>query len=263
MRLNPAPGGSRRRGGRAAPRRSSGTLRAATARPRAGSVGANAQPAGSSRSGGTRPGISRSRPRVRRAGAGSRRAGRSCTGAAGAANSSCTGASSALRPAYRTSTRSAMSATTPRSCVIRTIAVPSRSRISRIRSRMPGLGRDVERGRRLVGDQDLRVAGERHRDHHALPHPARELVRVLVDAPLRRGDVHEPSSSIVRVARVAAREAEVLAQDLADLPADREHRVERGRRLLEDERDLAAADAPQLRRRRREQVDAVEERRAR
>jgi hypothetical protein len=31
------------------------------------------------------------------------------------------------------------------------------------------LDRHVERGRRLVGDQQLRAAGERHRDHHALP----------------------------------------------------------------------------------------------
>ena len=29
----------------------------------------------------------------------------------------------------------------------------------------------VERGRRLVRDQELRVAGERDRDHHALAHP--------------------------------------------------------------------------------------------
>ena len=30
---------------------------------------------------------------------------------------------------------------------------------------------DVERGRRLVGDEHLRVERERHRDHHPLPHP--------------------------------------------------------------------------------------------
>ena len=47
-----------------------------------------------------------------------------------------------------------------------------------------GLDRDVERGRRLVGDQQVGVARERHRDHHALPHAARELVRVVVDPPL-------------------------------------------------------------------------------
>ena len=36
---------------------------------------------------------------------------------------------------------------------------------------------DVERGGRLVGDQQLRFAGERHRDQHALAHAARHLVR--------------------------------------------------------------------------------------
>ncbi len=35
----------------------------------------------------------------------------------------------------------------------------------------------VERGRRLVGEQHLRVAGERHRDRRALAHAAGELVR--------------------------------------------------------------------------------------
>ena len=50
---------------------------------------------------------------------------------------------------------------------------------------------DVERGRRLVGDQQLGVAGERHGDHHALAHAAGELVRVVVDAPLGVRDVHE------------------------------------------------------------------------
>ncbi len=47
-----------------------------------------------------------------------------------------------------------------------------------------GLDRRVERGRRLVGDQELRVAAQRHRDHHALPHASRHLVRVVVHPPL-------------------------------------------------------------------------------
>ena len=37
---------------------------------------------------------------------------------------------------------------------------------------------DVERGGRFVGDQQLRAAGERHRDHHALAQAAGELVRI-------------------------------------------------------------------------------------
>ena len=42
------------------------------------------------------------------------------------------------------------------------------------------LHRDVERGGRLVGDQQLGAAGERDRDHHALALAAGELVRIAV-----------------------------------------------------------------------------------
>ena len=38
----------------------------------------------------------------------------------------------------------------------------------------------VERGRRLVGDQQIGIAGERLGDHHALPHAAGELVRIAL-----------------------------------------------------------------------------------
>ena len=52
------------------------------------------------------------------------------------------------------------------------------------------LNGDVERGGRLVGDEDLRMADEGHRDHDALAHPARELVRVVINAVVRLGDAH-------------------------------------------------------------------------
>ena len=48
------------------------------------------------------------------------------------------------------------------------------------------LDRDVERGRRLVGDEQFRIARERHGDHDALAHAAGELVRIVVDAVARR-----------------------------------------------------------------------------
>ena len=51
-----------------------------------------------------------------------------------------------------------------------------------------GLNRDVERGRRFIGDEDFGIACECHRDHHALAHTAGHLVRVIVDAPFRGGD---------------------------------------------------------------------------
>ena len=50
------------------------------------------------------------------------------------------------------------------------------------------LHRHVERGGRLVGDDQVRIVDQRHRDHRALPHAAGELVRILVDAPVRLRD---------------------------------------------------------------------------
>ena len=52
------------------------------------------------------------------------------------------------------------------------------------------LDRDVERRRRLICDQEIRSAGERHGDHHALAHATRQLVRILGQAPLRGWDPH-------------------------------------------------------------------------
>ena len=52
------------------------------------------------------------------------------------------------------------------------------------------LHRHIERGRRLVGDQELRLIGDRHRDHHALLLPARELVRIGAQPRARLGDAH-------------------------------------------------------------------------
>jgi hypothetical protein len=47
---------------------------------------------------------------------------------------------------------------------------------------------DVERAGRLVGDQKLRLAGDRHGDHHPLLLAAGELVGIAVD--LLRGQAH-------------------------------------------------------------------------
>ncbi len=44
---------------------------------------------------------------------------------------------------------------------------------------------DVERGGRLVGDQEIGLVGERHRDHHALALAAGELVRIALQPALR------------------------------------------------------------------------------
>ena len=50
---------------------------------------------------------------------------------------------------------------------------------------------DVQRGRRLVADQQVGVVGDRDRDHHALPLAAGELVRERAGPPLRLGDADQ------------------------------------------------------------------------
>ncbi len=159
-------------GGRARRRRRSGT--AARRRTRRASAPGS----------GGRPGIAASRRRPE-PGRGGSRAGPACTGAAGAAKTSSTAPSSTIWPAYITATRSATSATSPRSWVTISAARPS-SRVARAdhveHLRLHG---DVERGGRLVGDEQRRVVGERHRDRDALAQPARQLVRIGPHAAAR------------------------------------------------------------------------------
>ena len=74
------------------------------------------------------------------------------------------------------------------------------------------LDRHVERGRGLVGDQDVRVVRERHRDHRALAHPARELVRDSrrrarsgFGIPTARKQLDRPRSRLLLASRPRAR----------------------------------------------------------
>ena len=56
--------------------------------------------------------------------------------------------------------------------------MPAAAAISRDQVHDHRLRRDVEAGGRLVGDQQRGLAGERHGDHHALAHAAREFERI-------------------------------------------------------------------------------------
>ena len=55
---------------------------------------------------------------------------------------------------------------------------------------------DVERRGRLVGEQQLRPAGQGDGDHHPLAHAARQLVRVLAHPPRRLRDAHVGEQSL-------------------------------------------------------------------
>ena len=107
------------------------------------------------------------------------------------------------------------------------------------------LGRHIEGGRRLVRYEHLRVAGEGHRDQHALLHPARELVRVVVDALLGALDANGAQELDGAFARRRPGDAEVALERLSDLAAHSKRRVERDHRLLEDVGQLAAPHSTQ------------------
>ncbi|MPL80475.1 hypothetical protein SDC9_26375 [bioreactor metagenome] len=103
---------------------------------------------------------------------------------------------------------------------------------------------DVKRGGRLVGDQHVGAERQRHRDHHALAHAARQLVRELVEPALGFRDPHRLQRLKGAAAGLGARHRRMGADRLAKLAPDRQHRVERGHRLLEDHRDAVAANGP-------------------
>jgi hypothetical protein len=108
-----------------------------------------------------------------------------------------------------------------------------------------GLQSHVQCGGRFVRDQQPGIAGQRHRDHDALAHPARKLVRIVVDAPLRRGDVHAPQQFDRALTRQPPRSAAVAQDGFDNLIADGEARIERGHRLLENHRQTVAAQIAQ------------------
>ena len=105
------------------------------------------------------------------------------------------------------------------------------------------LDRHIQRGRRLVGDQQVRAARKRHRDHRALLHPAAELVRIRVHPALRfrqADEIHQPDHLVAHI-HVRA----VKPNRLADLVADAEDRIQRFARLLEHIGNFLAAQFPQ------------------
>ena len=110
-------------------------------------------------------------------------------------------------------------ATTPRSCVTSTTLMPSRSRRSQQQLQDLVLDGDVERGGRLVGEQQLGRAGERDGDHHALAHAAGKLVRIARRAGAAAAGMPTMfSSSSARAPARRARPAPVCADEaLLDL----------------------------------------------
>ena len=104
-----------------------------------------------------------------------------------------------------------------------------------------GLDGDVEGRGRLIGDDHIRVVGDGHRDHGALPHPAGELVRESLRPGGRFGNAHEVEQVDGFRTGALAGDVAVGADGLGDLVADPVDRGEGGERVLEDHADTAPA----------------------
>ena len=148
---------------------------------------------------------------------------------------------STIRPAYMTATRSQVSATTPRSCVTRIIAMPSSSTRREEQLQDLILDRDVEGRRRLVGQKQLRLRRQRDGDHRALAHPAREFVRIVSESRRRRRNADEVQKLDRPPAPRRAAKRRVRDERFVDLQPDGQHGIQRRHRLLEDHGDLGAA----------------------
>ena len=114
----------------------------------------------------------------------------------------------------------------------------------------------------VVGSSAIRMSGlcsERHRDHRALAHAARVLVRIVAEALLRLRDADRGEQLDDALARLLLRDVVVCPDRLDDLVADPVHRVQAREGVLEDHRELLAADLPELVRRKLEEVLALEE----
>ena len=115
-----------------------------------------------------------------------------------------------------------------------------------MRSRICGLDGHIQGRRGLVGDQQLRLAGQGHGDHHPLAQPAGQLVWVLLEAFLGPGHAHEAEHFDGPVERLLLGHPLVDPDRLRYLAADGPRRVQRRHRVLEDHADVVATHLAHL-----------------
>ena len=100
----------------------------------------------------------------------------------------------------------------------------------------------IQRGSRLITDQDLRAAGHRGRNDDALAHTAGELMRILVVASFRVLDAHQLQHADRFFFRVRSAKSLMQLNCLLDLDADLAQGIQGGHRVLHHHGDFSAAD---------------------
>jgi hypothetical protein len=100
----------------------------------------------------------------------------------------------------------------------------------------------IQRRRRLVKDQHLRPQQQRDRHRRPLLHPARELALVGLPHPVdRQSHQTQQLTEMIPALGLAREHALVRVQNVLDLPAYRQHRVERVHRGLENHSHISRA----------------------
>ena len=100
----------------------------------------------------------------------------------------------------------------------------------------------VQRRGGLVRDQQLGLAGQRHGDHHALPHAAGQLMGILLGHGLGVGYLDVLQHLDHLFPGLIFIHALMDHEGLGHLLFHREHRVQAGHGLLENHRNIVAAD---------------------
>ena len=91
-----------------------------------------------------------------------------------------------------------------------------------------GLNRNIERRRGFVGNHQPGLGTKRQRNHHALTHPARELMRIVVDALAGRRYAGFLQKIDGTLAGLAVGDRQVRGDGFHQLAADGVERIEAG-----------------------------------
>ena len=146
-------------------------------------------------------------------------------------------------PRYMTATSSHISATTPRSWVMKMMLIPRSCLQLGHQFQNLRLGGHVEGRGRLVGDQQAGVAAQGNGDHDPLSHAAAELVGIAVKDASGFRQLHLGQGIDAALTCLLAVDILVQVDGFQQLVADGIERIERGHGFLKDHGDLIAADA--------------------
>ena len=107
------------------------------------------------------------------------------------------------------------------------------------------LNGDIQRRGRLVGNQQVRIVGQGHGDHHPLALTAGQFMRQSIQAPRRIGQTDQLQQFQNPCPQPRPTQALVQDQGFTQLPLDGMQRVQRGHRLLKHHGNLVAANLAQ------------------